>query len=496
MSTIIKFSLMSEEAHPVNETESLIVSMRRRSGRNKTIGGFSDLDLNDGKKEGRRRKTRESDLFQGAELFDRLTRVNSATSLQTLALRPDSPYNKYIEDKARTAKKLFPLKTATEEAFSYMKSFNGEYMAVIDKMRVAQETLRDISHRIKANKACGANALRKCYMPYILLYNHKRDWYEAETERLKHNIDSVARFHEFLMKQDAPCYVDFVAFKKATIKSKPPADEFAKQEARLARLIPKAVRTPPPDTTDPFRNFIHPANRTGPIVQRFIAQIDNCEYPDLDDIASGILETTKQSLTKKEIISMLFEIGWEVKEYPFAPQLTPFSIPDMTQICPKVFNPPYLSDEWSLKTFSELSLSDWPLKSAVAELYAIMMYTDPFEIASAFYHIIEMVGRGVQICLISNDQDASNVDIDFDQLFTLLMICIFTTGLSDITKPMCYSYSFKDDAAEMLTVQQVYAMSHMEGLCTHLAKIDYAGLSRKAKELQAFDDPLGLASAS
>jgi hypothetical protein len=160
-----------------------------------------------------------------------------------------------------------------------------------------------------------------------------------------------------------------------------------------------------------------------------------------------------------------------------------------------VFDPPFISGRFLLTPFGQLSGRNWPLKSAVDELFVIMTLTSPFKIAHQFYRVIQEIGRCVHRILIHKNEDTRFVEIDFDQIFILMMLCIFASGFKDILQPMAYACCFAEFARG--DVEKQYGMSHMEGLCAHLASLNYVELARDSTHLlEDVDDPLHPLSSS
>ena len=439
----------------------------------------------------KRTRTRESDLFDGADAFDSLTGQQSIIAMADTGKESgdDSRFTAYIHD--TPVKKMPTIEKCAEMVFAQMKKVNEEYMAMIDKGKTSKELLRSVSYQIMEKRGYDMEEIRESYIPQILCYSERVDYYETQTERLKSIIDVYAKFYGFLKNYKGPGYVDIFRFVRENRKKRLHPEIFEKHDQILLSRIPKTVKLPPPSTTDPLAALRHPSTKTGQIIQRFIKSVDSMYFPDVEVVAEALAEQSKK-FDKDAMIRILFDIAWESRTYPLAPLVSTFKIPNVNDLCPKAFNAPFLSDDFAVMTFNELSASDWPLKTAVDMLFDIVVLTNPFDIADAFYRIIEEIGRCAQRCLIRRDQDARNVEIDFDQLFVLMLICIFTSGLSEICAPMQYSSSFREYV--MMDTTKVYAMSHMEGLCVHLVTMDYGDVrKRSAKILAARDtDPLGL----
>ncbi|OHT07862.1 hypothetical protein TRFO_23811 [Tritrichomonas foetus] len=136
-------------------------------------------------------------------------------------------------------------------------------------------------------------------------------------------------------------------------------------------------------------------------------------------------------------------------------------------------------------TIGELSHHDWPLKIVIDSLVHFMFLINPFKIARLFSLVITKIG---DIFI--------NKEIDFDQLFGLLVVSIICCGISDILSPLKYACEFSEFSNDS-TID--YAMSHMEGLCEYFAKLDFIAIKKKSKKfeiefLEEYEsgDPLGI----
>jgi hypothetical protein len=167
---------------------------------------------------------------------------------------------------------------------------------------------------------------------------------------------------------------------------------------------------------------------------------------------------------------MLFGIAWAVVPFPCVEAQAAPRIPPVSGIVPKVFSPPWLDDEWALATFDQLGRRDWPLKTAVNLVWPMMIYTNPFEVARQFYRVIDEIGKCVQRIMIRRNEPTKFVEIDFDQIFALMIVCVLAAGIGAIVEVMAWSCAFREYAKEDPHVQ--YAMSHMEGLCSHLSRLE------------------------
>ena len=110
-----------------------------------------------------------------------------------------------------------------------------------------------------------------------------------------------------------------------------------------------------------------------------------------------------------------------------------------------------------------------------------MILTNPFSIAKRFSMIINSIGNRVSKILKDQGKSDEDIEIDFDQLFSLLLTCIFASGLSEITLPMNYAYRFGEFMTNDYDLQ--FAASHMEGICMHIKNLDFDEIQRKSNAL-------------
>jgi hypothetical protein len=380
-----------------------------------------------------------------------------------------------------------------------MKRSNYDYMMATDALRKCKNSLREISQQISDARAAGADDPLKHFLPHVVHQNYRSEHFERHSLKMKSNVERYAQFLNFLEKLSGDIwYVELKDFCSQVIKTARPVTQmFDRRESMLLGRIAKVVKVPK-ESSDPMTVFLTPTHRTGQILQRFASQIQNIAYPDLDVIADALLDACKsrQSFSKDGIIDLLFEKGWIVQNYPFAPDFPQFTIPwTAGGLIPKIFNPPFIGEDRVYFSFDQLSSRNWPLRAAVDLVLPIMFMTNPFHIARQFYNVIQEIGKCVQVILIRGNKDTKFIEIDFDQMFVLMILVLLAAGISEITLPMAWAATFREFAASDPHSQ--YAMSHMEGLCVHLAKIDYQDLKKKSLQLQRQQpvdtvDPLGI----
>lgn len=259
--------------------------------------------------------------------------------------------------------------------------------------------------------------------------------------------------------------------KTATLLSK------LKEDAKNSFIINPSV--------DKVGYLLNPKVKSGRIIQRFILKANEMAYEDIEVIADALFELASDYLTRYEIISILFDIIWSLNpsKYPIVPRVNTFWVPYLMDLIPAAVDPPYLNEKWKRMTFIELSYDvNFPLRKAVDSLFELYLHSSPFEIGRCFSNTIHLVASAVQEMVREEGGNPDEVEIDFDQLFNLLIICIFASGLPTITEPLSYASYFDQYACDDNEIH--FAMSHMEGLCAHLPKMNFKELREKSNKLK------------
>ena len=363
-----------------------------------------------------------------------------------------------------------------------IKQANANFLSYTDHSTKSIETLRTLTNTLKTLHDRNIKFARD-FMKYEIALNLiTKDFYDGEIERTRSNIDNCAKFLFFIsQKNQSTTFVDLKGFFRQFIKPQVNQKAFLRQTISLnAKIHSLPHKKLPIDPNDIFAHYMDSTTETGRIMHRFKVKVAELRYPDIEVIADAISE--KKKVPASDVINILFDCAWYFRTYPICDTFKCSRILRTDTIIPKAFDPPFLEEEWVYMTFDELSSSNWPLKPAVDELFDLMILTNPFDIARKFYSIINTIGKCVQRIFIWQNKETKFIDIDFDQLFVLMLLCIFTSGLNEIVAPMIYSYGFREFIMDDYQIQ--YAMSHMEGLCQHIKNIDWNETRRKSLELQ------------
>jgi hypothetical protein len=432
---------------------------------------------------------RDSLILEEDNAFDSITLAQSPASPPPAAPPAAAPtlsdFAGFIFESATS--QTIPLSEAKEEVFRRMERTNSASMSAGEQERIARFGLRDISKQITDNRALGTGALRSHFMPAIVYYNHRFDFYELQSAKIQSNVARLAHFHDYLHRMASPgAHVSIKAFfERFIIQTSISSEPFDTKDSILHRRMLKIGKLPKTGPSDTMSVFLSPAHRTGQILERFMQQIENIGYSDLEVIVNALIGASKDKhfFNRKNVIDLLFDRAWTVRRFPFTPPFTSFEIQPVGDLVPRVFAPPFLEDSWSLMSFDQLSHLDWPLQPAVSRVWPMTIARNPFDIAEQFYEMIEEIGRCVQRILTRNNEGSNFLDLDFDQIFVLMIVTVLASGVTSLPSSMLYSFSFRDHANGDPHLE--YAMSHMEGLCTHLTSVDYDSLRLRSRQALA-----------
>ena len=212
-----------------------------------------------------------------------------------------------------------------------------------------------------------------------------------------------------------------------------------------------------------------------------------------------------ESQTRKFILveQLLFDLAWQKKKYPFGAirsdpngTRTKSHLPVSADLFPAAVGKTLIPKEYAFTPFSTLNGMNWPLKSAVDMIFEMFILTNPFEIARVFWNVIQETAQCMQrIYFIDQGIPSEEVEIDFDSLFPVLMICVFAFGADEWLEIALYTMSFNEQVPEDPQLQ--FAMTYLEGLVTHIMALDPKALKKKASEMRnkwadEEHDPLGV----
>ncbi|OHT09411.1 hypothetical protein TRFO_21630 [Tritrichomonas foetus] len=221
--------------------------------------------------------------------------------------------------------------------------------------------------------------------------------------------------------------------------------------------------------------FLSPKEKSGRIVARFMKNINEMTYSDLDVILTAISPTPQLFTTVR---NLLFDISWQYKEYPYV-KVSHIQFPRILDLTPRSLSPPYLADEFMDTPFTKLNSTNWPYKFTQDYFFALMCYRNPFSIANGFWDLIQNVANVLQIQAVQiGGEEEENVEIGFDNLFPILLTCIYAFGCPEILDTLEYCSKFIDFSVDS---HQQFAMTHCAGLVEQVKATRTEDFRRRVK---------------
>ena len=222
-------------------------------------------------------------------------------------------------------------------------------------------------------------------------------------------------------------------------------------------------------------SYLSPKNKSGRIIAKFLDSINDMTYSDLDVITIAVSNKSTYSTVR----NLMFDLSWQYKEYAFG-HVSNLKFPNIFDLTPSIFNPPYLEKEFFKMQFSVLNNSQWPYKFTEPYFFTLMCYRNPFAIASRFWEIIQSVANVLQSQAIKVGKiPKEDVELGFDDLFPTLLTCIYAFGCSELLNTLEYCSQFVDFTSN---IQQKFAMTHCAGIIDVVRNSSEEELRRRAKK--------------
>jgi hypothetical protein len=349
-----------------------------------------------------------------------------------------------------------------------------------------QNGIEQLSAQLQRLRRQGLNGQRaSAGIEHVILKLQKRQeklkWQDTDF-----NLQRTVRFAGFLKElqrendgQILPI-IDIDAFRNSFPPINPQIRRIERRcvvlRARMKPLAPQA-----PGTGDLIFDLMHPLTKTGQIIMRYEEKVSLLSYAELASIVQRL--TPKNNAA--EVERLLFDLAWLRIPFPFgvtSSRVRDKSITMAADLFPAVVADTALDQKWALMPFTILNGAPWPFKTAVDVIWDMLICTSPWEIARAYWRVIGEVSRCMEQMLVAQGQRADDVEVDFDSLFPLLMICVFAFGVDEWIQVATYALSFMEYATA--DAELSFAMTYLEGLVTQIIALDYNELRRKAENMR------------
>ncbi|EAX91937.1 hypothetical protein TVAG_096340 [Trichomonas vaginalis G3] len=183
------------------------------------------------------------------------------------------------------------------------------------------------------------------------------------------------------------------------------------------------------------------------------------------DDSAFIIKNLSKNSTYNIAEEVFFQRAWLIKEFPWS--LEPYLLPDMSRVLVKSFAPSFLSQKYLNMTFAEFSQDrEGPYYGLIQDITGIIFEINPFNIARVLWKMMNDIPNVIREM---NHITSKDFVVDFDQLFSTLIILVCATCIPVITKYIAFAAAYR--AAAEYDPQLSYAMGHLEGLYYHLKNI-------------------------
>jgi hypothetical protein len=355
------------------------------------------------------------------------------------------------------------------------------------RQTAVQKVIDGLSAQLRPLRRQGlAEQRESAGIAHVVLRLHKKKE-KLKWRDIDFNLQRTVRFSDFLKQLERECEgeilpsIDIEWFRKSFPPPNPQIKRIEQHCAVLrARMRPLAPL--PPGTGDSLFDLMHPLTKTGQIIIRFEEKLHLLSYPEL----TSIVQRLKQKGNPIDIESLLFDLAWARMPFPFG--VTSLRTQGTTRVMvsdlfPAVIADTALDKKWAFMRFEILNGASWPFQTAVDMIWEMMIQTNPFEIARVYWRVIEEVSRCTERMLVEQGQRVEDVEVDFDSLFPLIMICVFAFGIEEWMQVATYALSFMEHSTA--DAQLAFAMTYLEGLVTQILALDTQELRRKAETMTA-----------
>lgn len=352
--------------------------------------------------------------------------------------------------------------SGTEELMSKMREELGFYLSLSSK---EMQKMCDLIY----------NPIQSTRIYFIAkkLYGHFQvEKYRQHILQLQNNIRIIAELEDFIKQSEKKPYVDFLLFQKAFLcgdKKIREASDKAEQFENYLNSLPEM-----PNKIDWTYLFLDTSNKTGRIMHRLKTNIGEMTYYDIEVIIKALCNDKTQV---PRIRQLIFDLAWQQYIFPFVEVLI-MELPNIFDLTPRIFTPPFLSDQVLDTPFSTLNSTDWPFKNTSENLFLLLIETDPFIIADKVWDIISQITQITNQIVIDSGGDPADADIGFEVLFKYLLVIVFAFGVSEILEVMSFCglfYEFTDCEDS----QRQFAMTHCNGLVKYISSMNSVELHNK-----------------
>ena len=307
----------------------------------------------------------------------------------------------------------------------------------------------------------GLNENRKMFFLLDYLNQLKLKETTILTRNYEEQLEYIVEMQKYL--QNPPNYTNFhmVINLKGYLNAIPQRDEELSRVQKKINWLEKIVTTPsfsaPPDDFE--EQLIYPTSSTYPTFKMFEKRAKKITMSEVFRESKQLTDVPEELDT---LLNIAFSFGWRKTEFPFIDKRN-VDISITYDMKVKIFDPPYLPDEFLDLTINELRNSDWPYSSVVDILDTLFFLINPIEGAKTFYKAMEETAKCV------SNVTRNNLLVDFDTIFPLILLAVLASGL--LSEPLILRYIASLSTIQYYDSHVNFAASYVEAILQHLSKL-------------------------
>lgn len=238
-------------------------------------------------------------------------------------------------------------------------------------------------------------------------------------------------------------------------------------------VVPKFI--PPPDNI--ADQLIYPTSTRASLFTRF----ERSEVQiSIDSLLNEFREMTDEQDEMAILMDLAFTYAWRSTEFPFLQKSACFNLPTFYDVRVSLFQAPYIPDEYQKMHIGQLIGSNWPYKPIVDDLMKLFFLINPMEMAKVLFDAMGKAGPCIDTII------DKPIEIDFDTIFPLILVCILATGILSEPKILYYvatiPQAYKEDSICQL------GSSYAEAIITHILSLDENELLRETQRLDSIEN--------
>lgn len=374
--------------------------------------------------------------------------------------------NDHVEKSINTVKEILDELTQTNQSIQILVR---EFI---------NKTLDVINQRLSF-KGRGLDEYKKMFFLIHKLHTLKIHYYSLSLIDSEKRISHFEEMRSFLsMKRDYSLYfvsVNLRGFSSAIPNNQKKIESLDHRITLIEKhiVIPKFI--PPPE--DLAGQLIYPTSSSCSLFTRL-------ERNDFNMTIDTLLNEFRELTNEKDELSILLELAfayaWRSTEFPFLQKSSCFGLPTFCNVRVSLFQTPYIPEEYQVLHIGQLINSDWPYKPVVDDLTSLFFLINPMEMAKVLFDAMGKAG----FCI--NKVVDKPIEIDFDTIFPLILLCILASGI--LFEPRILYYvatipqAYKEDSICQL------GSSYAEAVITHILGLDEKELLIETERLDSIEN--------